>query len=220
MAGARPWNKWFHCMGNTYGTWLPGDERGWRSWRHREHCEGDYKNPPREGAHAELLQLSMKMMTRPPVLFDRRQREIVARAMGERLRELDAEVVELCVSKVHFHVLVRFAPVDIAMTEESRAIAMARPCKKLKLVAGNKLEDGRDPLPRHVIGLAKKHASFVLRENGYGRDGGIWAKKSKIVPIESRAHQLHVAKYIRDHVEEGGAALSLIAPELVVRNRK
>jgi hypothetical protein len=19
------WNDWYHCMGNTYGTWLPGE---------------------------------------------------------------------------------------------------------------------------------------------------------------------------------------------------
>jgi hypothetical protein len=34
---------WYHCMGNTFSTWPPGDDRGWRSYKHREHCEGDYK---------------------------------------------------------------------------------------------------------------------------------------------------------------------------------
>ena len=24
------WNGWYHVTGNTYGTWLPGDPRGWR----------------------------------------------------------------------------------------------------------------------------------------------------------------------------------------------
>src|SRR3954468_9029001 len=43
-----PWNNWYHCMGNTYGTWLPGDPRGFRTRLHREHVEGDYRNPPKE----------------------------------------------------------------------------------------------------------------------------------------------------------------------------
>ena len=30
-----PWNDWYHCNGNTYGTWLRGDPRGFRERRHR-----------------------------------------------------------------------------------------------------------------------------------------------------------------------------------------
>jgi hypothetical protein len=37
----RPWHDWYHCVANTYGTWLPGDPRGWRSCHHRERVEGD-----------------------------------------------------------------------------------------------------------------------------------------------------------------------------------
>jgi hypothetical protein len=33
-------------MGHTYGTWLPGDPKGFRTRHHREHIEGDYKKPP------------------------------------------------------------------------------------------------------------------------------------------------------------------------------
>jgi hypothetical protein len=28
------WNAWYHVTVNTYGTWLPGDPRGWHT-RHR-----------------------------------------------------------------------------------------------------------------------------------------------------------------------------------------
>src|SRR5262245_34899553 len=80
MAGA--WRNWYHAMGNTYATWPPGDPRGWRSWRHREHCEGDYKHPPPPGKHDDLLRRSLKLMKRAPVLLTPRQRVIAARAMG------------------------------------------------------------------------------------------------------------------------------------------
>ena len=42
----QPWQSWYHCNGTFKGNWLRGDERGWRSRNHREHVEGDYKNPP------------------------------------------------------------------------------------------------------------------------------------------------------------------------------
>ena len=57
----RAWNNWFHCTGGTKGTWLRGDPRGWRARHHREHCEGDYKNPPPPGAHRELYELSKRL---------------------------------------------------------------------------------------------------------------------------------------------------------------
>jgi hypothetical protein len=37
---------WFHAIITTYGAWLDGDARGFRTRHHREHVEGDYKNPP------------------------------------------------------------------------------------------------------------------------------------------------------------------------------
>ena len=37
-----PWNDWYHVMCHTYGTWLPGDPKGFRTRHHREQVEGDY----------------------------------------------------------------------------------------------------------------------------------------------------------------------------------
>jgi hypothetical protein len=210
----RAWNNWYHAMGNTFGTWPPGDDRGWRSWRHREHCEGDYKNPPPREQHGQRLRRSLALMKRPAVHLRLQHRVIAARALGEKLRELDAEVIDLCVTKAHYHILARFAAMDLGPQ------ALAQLYERLRLVAGNMLDDGRDPLPRHVVGLAKKHASFKLREASGIFDGGIWARKCKIMPIEDRRHQLNASHYIRGHVDEGGAVLSVIAPELVARLKK
>lgn len=30
---------WFHCIATTYGAWLYGDSRGFRTRHHREHVE-------------------------------------------------------------------------------------------------------------------------------------------------------------------------------------
>lgn len=61
-------------------------------------------------------------------------------------------------------------------------------------------------MPRHLLGMAKKHAAFALREHGLV--GGAWATRSKIEPIRSRAHQLSVVRYIREHEAEGAVVWS------------
>lgn len=229
------YHGWYHVMGNTRGTWPPGDERGWRSYKHREHCDGDYKNPPPpDPRNAKKLQRATALMKHPPVHLNVAERAIVCIAMAEKMRTLGAEVIDLCMNDVHFHGLVRFDGVGewISVDEaESRGIAIprlygaAREVVRVEngvtlvrvvpgMTAANMLEDGRDPLPRHVVGVAKKHASFSLREAGHGRDGGAFATRCKVKPIEDLDHKIRVEKYIVDHHEQGAAVLSMIAVEL------
>jgi len=37
--------EWFHIILIAYAEWLNGDRLGFRTHHHREHVEGDYKNP-------------------------------------------------------------------------------------------------------------------------------------------------------------------------------
>ena len=37
----KAWNNWYHGVGGAYGTWLAGDSRGFRTFRHRRHVDGD-----------------------------------------------------------------------------------------------------------------------------------------------------------------------------------
>ena len=81
----RPWalgesamddsRKWFHCTTHTYGAWLYGDPRGFRTRHHREHVEGDYKNPPPKGKYDRQYQRSKKLL---------KQRRWCCRASGVR----------------------------------------------------------------------------------------------------------------------------------------
>jgi hypothetical protein len=45
---------WRHVVISTRNTWLPGDERGWRSRDHKKHSSGDYKKPPPKKEHEGL----------------------------------------------------------------------------------------------------------------------------------------------------------------------
>src|SRR5947207_10093448 len=45
---------WIHVVVGTYRSWDFGDERGFRSRKHRIHSSGDYKNPPPKREHEGL----------------------------------------------------------------------------------------------------------------------------------------------------------------------
>src|SRR5438477_6147494 len=103
---------WFHVTAHTYGAWLPGDARGFRTRHHREHVEGDYKNPPAPGQYEERHQKSKDLMKRPPVYLTIPQR---TRALDEfvgSLQRREIEVVAASIDRVHFHVLARFPAHD------------------------------------------------------------------------------------------------------------
>src|SRR6266496_1335079 len=102
------WNGWYHCTGSTYGTWVRGDPRGWRSRKHHEHVDGDYKNPPPAGKYDRQYQHSQRLMKRERVVLTPEQRAFACRAMVEALLERDVDVVGFCVAAKHWHGLLRF----------------------------------------------------------------------------------------------------------------
>jgi hypothetical protein len=104
----QPWNDWYHVTVHVYGSWLRGDPRGWRSRHHREHVEGDYKNPPPPGTYDNLYELSKALMTRDPVKIERELRQFVVDAITEKLIQDGIEVVIVSVDGKHLHVLARF----------------------------------------------------------------------------------------------------------------
>ena len=178
MAVPGPWNDRYHCTANTYGTWLRGDPRGWRARHHREHVEGDYKNPPPEGKCDKLHEYSKRLMKRDPVHVGRELRKTVVEEFALRLWQEGSDVIVGCFDDHHLHVLHR----------------------------------ARDHNPRHLIGIAKKHTSHLLRQLGLRvAPGGIWAKRSKAIPIKNRAHPLNVSGYIFDHEERGAAIIAIPA---------
>lgn len=182
------WNNWFHCNGNTYGTWLRGDPRGWRSRGHHEHVDGDYKNPPEPGAHDKALEESRRRMTRPKVELPPDARIVACQVMVESLLFRRVELIALSVGGRHWHGLARF---DAINAEQSRAIAIAGFAKNRQ--------------PRFLIGIAKKCAARALSEIGLVDRGGVWAGRGGVKPIKDRDHQVNAAKYIFDHHLEGAA---------------
>jgi hypothetical protein len=107
------WNGWYHVDGHTYGTWLPGDPRGWRERKHREYVPGNYKDPPPPGFGADMLSRSRGRMRFPPVRFTAPQRQAAWQAMVEKLIERRVQVIALSQDAVHYHILARFLDGDV-----------------------------------------------------------------------------------------------------------
>ena len=106
-----PWT-WFHVVLTTYGAWLPGDPRGFRTRHHRKHVEGDYVNPPPIGKHAIRLERSRKLIKQTPVRLSPAWRSQVGASLIERLLVLGAPILIVAVSTQHVHVLAKLPAGD------------------------------------------------------------------------------------------------------------
>lgn len=170
-----PWNSWYHITVHVYGSWLRGDPRGWRSRHHREHVEGDYKNPPPKGQYDNLYELSKALMKRDAIKIAYELRQFIANAIAEKLRLDRIEVLIVSMDGKHLHVLARF------------------PDHRPKYWIGWAKKYATQKLKAHglAVGLDLK-----LGE-------GIWAKGAHAEPIADREHELHVFGYILDHLKRG-----------------
>src|SRR5215213_6049979 len=102
------WEDWFHCTAHTYGVWLRGDSRGWRARHHREHVDGDYKNPPPKGKYQKLFEYSKSLMKRDKVVIDREEIvEFVLEKMLERFDQFKVQCPVASFDGIHFHGLLR-----------------------------------------------------------------------------------------------------------------
>jgi hypothetical protein len=124
----QPYNNLYHCMGHTYGTWLPGDPKGFRSRHHRMHCEGDYENPPPKGMFDKLHQRSIDLLKRDPVFLTPEQRRIALDAFIASLLKRNIDVRIGAIDRIHFHILSPFPDhnprhwIGIAKKESSHAL--------------------------------------------------------------------------------------------------
>ena len=105
MSGA--WNSWYHCTGNTHGTWLRGSDLRYRERHHRLHVEGDYRNPPPPGKYAHVKRLSLRLMTQAPVYLDQNARQLAVGLFVDSFEKDRIDVVCVAIDEHHFHCLVR-----------------------------------------------------------------------------------------------------------------
>lgn len=106
MSKPRAW-RWYHIVLTTYGAWLDGDSRGFRTRHHREHIEGDYRTPPPSGCYEEREQRSRNSLGQPSVILPEAMRAVIGSALRERLENLGATVICISVAGQHVHLLAK-----------------------------------------------------------------------------------------------------------------
>ena len=180
-------NGWYHCMSHTYGTWLPGDPRSFRTRHHHEHVDGDYKRPP-TADYTRRLAAARAAMTREPVVLSDAARFAAVEAILHALVEVhQVEVLAVSVDGVHAHVVAKFGCAKLQKPTPSR-----RGLRE------------RDPA-RYFMGIAKERSAKALAAAGLVAVGGVWAKRGKIQPVKDRPHLLNVVPYVLEHFHEGAA---------------
>lgn len=132
----QPWNDWYHITGSTYGAWLRGDPRGWRTRHHREHVEGDYKSPPKPEVYENLLaQSKTLMLPNDAVRLTLAARRIACDIFATALQFHEIDVVVIAVAATHYHVLARFRDrkprkwMGIAKSRSARALSESGHCE-------------------------------------------------------------------------------------------
>lgn len=98
--------RWVHLIWNTLGSWLPGDERGFRSRRHRVHSSGDYKNRPRAGEHAGLKRW-VEARARPGVWIPIGLRGVVVRSVLTTCEAMRVKAIACTCGSNHVHLLAK-----------------------------------------------------------------------------------------------------------------
>jgi hypothetical protein len=98
---------WIHFVETVYGAWLYGDARGFRTRHHREHVEGDYKNPPPIGKYTAQQRRSVESLKQEPVVLAPEWRPIIGSAVRDRLQDLGAFILCLAQSGQHLHLLAK-----------------------------------------------------------------------------------------------------------------
>ncbi len=97
--------RWFHIEFNTFGTWLPGDPRGFRDHDHRIHSSGDYRNPPPPVEHQALHRWVSSRMSQAVVILAPLQRCEVGPVLCDSLQRQGMHVAAVAVSQNHVHAL-------------------------------------------------------------------------------------------------------------------
>ena len=93
---------WRHVIISTYGSWLQGDARGFRTRNHKIHSSGDYRTPPPPDEH-EGLRIYQQTRDHERIVLPVELKSIVGEAIRVKLQKLGYRLNAISVAPTHSH---------------------------------------------------------------------------------------------------------------------
>jgi hypothetical protein len=163
----KPGKLWRHVIINTRGSWLHGDERGFRNRGHQIHSSGDYKHKPPVEEHVGLYGYQIGKSP-PEVRIAKSLRPVLGGELAHYFTQCDHRVLVVAVTKVHAHALVELpnsivkirAIVGEAKRAASRAVKRQMP--------GSIWARGGTFKPVKTLAHQRRAFGYILVEQGRG----------------------------------------------------
>lgn len=166
--------KWWLVTWSTYGTWLPGDPRGFQTWRGMENVPPPirYAKPGEKiyaaSEYEDRYRTARVSMKGQPITLNPSNRRIALNALVEKIDELLDCPSIIAVAGEHCHLLAKFGALEI----------------------------------RPTIGFVKAAATRKLHERGFEQDDP-WAKECHI-KSKREGREFQVAfEYVHRHIDQG-----------------
>lgn len=167
--------RWWLVTWVTYASWLPGDPRGFKTWRKRQ-----YVPPPTGKSHfGEPTYRSedyieehdqARAISGATVVLLSQERRLVLATMVEELEELSIWPSIVAVAEQHVHLIAKFGSLRI----------------------------------RPTVGRFKFATTQRLNRNGF-RSQRPWAKGCHMESLPTEEAFLQAFEYIRKHQDDGAA---------------
>jgi hypothetical protein len=167
-------------MVSTYGTWLPGDHRGWHERNHHEHVAGDYKSPPTPTTFSEgRLRNSRTIMNHDPFLISPPDRERIGLLLLESFQHQKVPVAVLAVAETNFHALIRYPGDDCRlMLGRAKAHVMFRYWERATASTVRRPIWGSGSLPKPIRNEAHGHKVFKYILDHKNEGAWTWSHRS------------------------------------------
>ena len=163
----KPGKLWRHVIINTRGSWLPGDERGFRNRGHRIHSSGDYKRPPPVEEHVGLYGYQVGKSP-PEVRIARSLRPVIGRAMARYFEACEHRVLVVAITKVHAHMLVELPNSIIKIREIVGEAKRAASRAVKRQMPGSIWARGGTFKPVKTRAHQRRAFGYILYEQGSG----------------------------------------------------
>lgn len=167
--------KWWLVTFSTYGSWLPGDPRGFKTWRKRKYApppdgQSHFGEPTYNPEDYTEEHERTQRVTKEAVTFSENARRHVLEAIVEDVESLAISPAILAVAGRHVHMIAKFGGFKIRPTVGRFRFAAT------KRLTEHELHDGENRL---------------------------WAKGCHMQSLPNKEAFLQALEYVRHHVDEG-----------------